>query len=139
MSSILTRPDWSTAIADLQRRLAALERRLTPKMPAMTAELVFSYAGALVSATESPPKLFVVPANLGLLAVAFTSGEAGSTDTILEVKKNGSVAGTVTVPASTETYTASVAVAFVIGDTISLNVATAGTGAADMTATARFT
>jgi hypothetical protein len=130
-------PDDRKRIADLERRVAVLERALrTTGAPAVD-ELVFSYAGPLVSGVTSPPKTIRTSGVLGVLAVAMDP--AGSTDTILDVLRNGTVANTVTVPASTTQYVARVAVAYSAGDTVALTVNTAGTGAADMTAAARFT
>jgi hypothetical protein len=130
-------PDDKRRIADLERRVGILERALRSTGAVPVDELVFSYAGALASATESPPKIIRVSGVLTVLAVAFKT--AGSTDTIIEVKRNGTVKNTVTAPASTTQVVVQVAIAFTAGDVVSLNVATAGTGAADMTATARFT
>lgn len=132
-------PDDHKRIATLEQRVAVLERALHSTGAAPVDELVFSYAGTLVSGTTSPPKIIRASGVLGVLAVAFGPATAGSTDTILDVVRNGTVANTVTVPASTTEYVAQVAVAYSAGDTIALAVATAGTGAADMTATARFT
>jgi hypothetical protein len=130
-------PDDRRRISDLERRVAILERAVTSTGAGSVDELVFSYAGTLTAGTESPPKVVRVSAVLASLAVAF--GTAGTTDTTLEVKKNGAVKNTLTVPASTTLAVLQVAVAFSAADKISLRVNTAGTGAADMTATARFT
>jgi hypothetical protein len=76
--------------------------------------------------------------NLTVLAVTFDT--AGSTDTVIDVLRNGTVVGTVTVPASTEIYNGEVTARFIADvDTLALEVTTAGTGATDMTAAARFT
>lgn len=131
-------PDDPRRITDLERRVGILERaiRNTTGAPAVD-ELVFSYAGGLSSGTESPPKIIRVSGILTVLAVAFKT--AGSTDTILEIKHNGTVGNTITVPASNTEVVVQVAVAYSAGDTVALAVNTAGTGAADMTAAARFT
>jgi hypothetical protein len=132
-------PDDRRRIADLERRVGILERALRSTGAPIIDELVFSYDGPLVSGTESAPKIIRVSGVLGVLAVAFKPTTAGSTDTVLNVLRNGSVAVTVTIPASTTQFVVPVAVAYSAGDTVALEVATAGTGAADMTATARFT
>jgi hypothetical protein len=132
-------PDDRRRIADLERRVGILERALRATGAVFVDELVFSYNGPLSSGTESAPKIIRTSGVLGVLAVAFKPGAAGSTDTVLEVLRNGTVAVTITVPASTTEFVAPVAVAFSGGDTIALVVATAGAGAADMTAAARFT
>lgn len=139
MSGSLGRPDWGATIADLARRVGILERRTTPATPAVADEIIFSFAGSLAVST-SPPTRSRRGGTLGVLAVTFASGTAGSTDTVLLVLRNGTTVATVTVPASTEVYNANVAVAYAADtDTLALAVDTAGTGAADMTAAARFT
>jgi len=132
-------PDDKKRIAALERRVGILERALGSTGAGTVDELVFSYSGALVDGTESAPKILRVSGVLAVLAVAFKPTTAGSTDTILDVLRNGTVANTVTVPASTTEFVVPVAVAYSAGDTIALVVNTAGTGAADMTAAARFT
>ena len=130
-------PDDRRRIADLERRLGILEWALRSTGAPTVEELVFSYAGALASGTESPPKILRQSRVLTVLAVALKT--AGSTDTVLEILRNGVVANTVTVPAGWLVAALPVAVAYSAGDTIALVVATAGTGAAEMTAAARFT
>lgn len=130
-------PDDRRRIADLERRVGILERALHSSGAPTVDELVFSYAGTLASGVESPPKLVAASGVLTVLAVAFAT--AGSTDTTIEVKSNGAVKNTVTAPASTTEVVVQVAVAFTAGDVVSLRIDTAGTGATDMTATARFT
>jgi hypothetical protein len=132
-------PDDKRRIADLERRVGILERALRSTGAPIVDELVFSYDGPLVNGTESAPKIIRVSGVLGVLAVAFKPGAAGSTATVLDVLRNGTVAVTVTIPASTTEYVVPVAVAYSAGDTIALVVNNAGTGAAAMTATARFT
>jgi hypothetical protein len=132
-------PDDKRRIADLERRVGILEQALRSTGAVAVDELVFSYAGALADDTESPPKILAASRVLTVLAVAFKDDTAGATDTTIEIKRNGTVKNTVTVPASTTKVTLPVAVAFSGGDTISLRVDSAGTGAADMTAAARFT
>jgi len=130
-------PDDRKRIAALERRVGILERALRSAGAPPVDELVFSYAGPLGSAVSSPPKIIRASGVLGILDVAMAV--AGSTDTILDVVRNGTVVNTITVPASTTEFAALVAVAYSAGDTIALTVVTAGTAAADMTATARFT
>jgi hypothetical protein len=132
-------PDDRRRIADLERRVGVLERALRASGAVFVDELVFSYDGPLVDGTESAPKIIRTSGVLGVLAVAFKPGSAGSTDTVLDILRNGTVAVTVTIPASATQFIVPVAVAFSGGDTIALVVVTAGTGAADMTAAARFT
>jgi hypothetical protein len=131
-------PDDRRRIADLERRVGILERALRSTGAPIVDELVFSYAGALVDGTESAPKIIRVSGVLSVLAVAFKPTSAGSTDTVLDVLRNGTVAVTVTIPASTTEFVVPVAVAYSAGDTVALVVNNAGTGAADMTAAARL-
>jgi len=127
--------------ADLARRIAILERRVNPTSAAaggvINDDIVFSYAGALVSSTESPPVKLRYDGFLATLAVAL--GTAGSSSTTLNVKKNGTVIATVVVASSVADYVIDVGVRVAAEDRLSLRVVTAGTGAANMTAAARFT
>ena len=132
-------PDDRRRIADLERRVGILERASRASGAVFVDELVFSYDGPLVDGTESAPKIIRVSGVLGVLAVAFKPGMAGSTDTVLDVLRNGTVVVSVTVPAGHTAFIAPVAVAYSANDTIAVAVNTAGIGAADMTATARFT
>ena len=132
-------PDDRRRIADLERRLGILERALRSTGAPVVDELVFSYDGPLADGTESAPKIIRVSAVLTVLAVAFKPTSAGSTDTVLDVLRNGTVAVTVTIPASATEFVVPVAVAYSAGDTVALVVNTGGIGAADMTAAARFT
>ncbi len=139
MTRAYTAPDFRAMIADLRRRVDILERRTRATATTDSAwELVFSYAGSL-TVSESPPALIPRSAILNVLAVAFKTGSAGSTSTVLAVKKNATTVATVTVPASTETYNADISVSFDADDRLSIAITTVGTGAADMTAEARFT
>lgn len=138
MSEKLVAPDVKRMIADLQNRVGILERRVTSRpAQAVTVEtLVFSYAGALAAST-SPPARLRAGGILSILAV--TLGTAGATDTVLDVYRNGALAATVTVPDGATAYNAEVGVRFTAeSDQLVLAIATPGTGAADMTAEARF-
>lgn len=137
MSGTLSRPDWAAAIKDLARRVGMLERRTTPTHDLdRSFEITFSFAGA-ITATESPPKRIWKTGWLTVLAVTMT--DAGSTDTVIDIEQAGTVVDTVTVPAGVEDYDAALAVRFAANDRLRLLVATAGTGAAEMTCDARFT
>ena len=139
MSGTISRPDWASAISDLTRRIGVLERRVPTGPPAVDSsqEIIFSYTGT-VAASTSPPVRVWRGGNLSVVAVTFAT--AGSTSTVLTVNKNGTAVGTVTVPASTTLYNGDVSARFIADvDVLTLTVTTAGTGAADMTATARFT
>jgi hypothetical protein len=138
VSEKILAPDLRRVLGDLARRVGILERRVNPTAITDSGrDLVFSYAGTLTSATESPPAIVRNSLVLSVLAVAF--GTAGTTATTLEVKRDGVVMATVTVPSGSTGYNADVGVAYRPEQQVSLRVATAGTGAADMTATARFT
>lgn len=137
MSGSLTRPDWPADIKDLSRRVGILERRVSPAATADTSfEITFSFAGA-ITAIASPPKRVWKSGNLGLLAVTMTT--AGSTDTIIDIERNGTVVATVTVPAGAEDYDGPVSARFAANDRLRLLITTAGAGAAEMTCDARFT
>lgn len=139
MSGSLTRPNWAAALADLQRRIGMLERRTSPGRAAGTPtndDIIFSYAGTLTE-TESPPAKLRYGGFLAVLAVAL--GTAGSSDTDLDVKRNGTTVATVTVPSSSADYSTDIGVRVAAEDRITIEIVTAGTGAANMTAAARFT
>jgi hypothetical protein len=139
MTVSLFTPDLRRILDDLARRIGILERRVFAANTGegSAAEIVFSYAGGLTE-TVSPPVRVRQGGNLAVLAVSF--GTAGSTDTIINVLRNGTVAGTVTVPDGVEIYNGEVPVRFAAdSDTLSLEITTAGLGTADMTAAARFT
>lgn len=74
---------------------------------------------------------------LSVLAVAL--GNAGSSSTTIEVKRNSTVIATVVVGSGVSDYVADVGARVDAEDRISLEITSAGTGAADMTASARFT
>lgn len=139
MSTLLT-PDIRRMIGELGRRVGILERRVTVAATATGTppnnDLIFSYAGTL-AAGESPPAKLRYGGFLATLAVAL--GTAGSTSTTLEVKRNGTVVATVVVPSTAADYGAPVGARVFPEDRITVEITTAGTGAADMTATARFT
>jgi len=139
MTGSLARPDDGAYIADLRRRVGILERRVAPTSAAggINGDIIFSYAGELVSDTESPPVKVRYDGFLATLAVAL--GTAGSSSTTLTVKKNGTVITTVVIASGVADYVVPVGVRVYGEDRISLSTVTAGTGAAEMTATARFT
>lgn len=139
MSAKLLAPDIRRIIEDFGRRIAILERRITGEPAAIddSHSIIFSHSGTVLAST-SPPARVWKGGNLTVLAVTF--GTAGSTDTVIAVERNGTTVATVTVPASTEAYNGTVSARYVADvDTLSLTVTSAGTGAADMTAEARFT
>lgn len=130
-------PDQGRQIRELERRLAILERRITAAGVAAddSFEIVFSYAGTL-AASVSPPVRVRRAGNLAVLA--FTFGTPGSTDTTVDVIRNGTVVATVVVPDSVETFNGLVGFRLDAEDQLSLEITTAGTGASDMTVGARF-
>lgn len=139
MSVSLLTPDLRRILGDLTRRISILERRVKGASASVDSshEIIFSHPGALAAGT-SPPVRVWRGGNIAVLAV--TLGTAGSTSTVLTVKRNGTSVGTVTVPAGWGSYNGEVSARFVAdSDTLTLTVTTVGTGAADMTAAARFT
>ena len=139
MSEKLLSPDVRRMFGDLARRVGILERRVTSPAAAIddSAEIIFSFAEA-IEATTSPPTRVWRGGNLTALAITFET--AGSTSTVIDVLRNGTSVGTVTVPSSTTVYNGDVFARFVADvDTLALEITTAGTGAENMTAAARFT
>lgn len=139
MPPTLQLPDLRNTLEGLRKRIEVLERRIRPQAAAAIpdTDIIFSYAGTLISDIESPPVKLRYGGILSVLAVGL--GTAGSTGTTLEVKKNGTVVATVVVPSSSADYGPDVGSRFAAEDRLTIRVATAGTGAANMTATARFT
>lgn len=135
MSGSLGRPDDGARIAALERKVAMLERRTAPASGG-DFEITFSYAGALVSDTESAPKPIRRASTLTVFAVSFKT--AGSTATVLEIKSAGTILDTVTIPAGVTAYRVDIMRRFIPEQPVSLRIVTAGTGATDMTANARF-
>jgi hypothetical protein len=139
MSTLLT-PDIRRMIGELGRRVGILERRVTGGGTATGTppnnDIIFSYAGTLAAA-ESPPAKLRYGGFLATLSVAL--GTAGSSSTTLEVKRNGTTVATVVVPSSSADYGATVGARVSPEDRITVEITSAGTGAADMTAAARFT
>lgn len=140
MSETLLNPDLRRMLADVARRVGILERRTrtastTTGTPAND-DIIFSYAGTLAAA-ESPPAKLRYGGFLSVLAVGL--GTAGSSNTTLEVQINGTVVAAVVVPSSSTDYSAEVGARVNAEDRLTIEVTSAGTGAADMTAAARFT
>lgn len=139
MSVSIFPPDVRRSLTDLARRIGILERRVSTATPtaADVTEIIFSFAGDL-TATTSPPIRVPQAGILGVLAI--TLGTAGSTDTTILVERNGTTVGTVVVPSGIPAYNGPVGARFAAeSDVLTLTVDTVGTGAADMTAAARFT
>lgn len=138
MSRTIQLPDLRAILSALERRVVILERRIRPDGTANPAndDIIFSYAGTLISGVESPPVKVRYNGNVTVLATAL--GTAGSTSTVLKVNVNGSTVATVTIPSSTADYGPNVGVRLNAEDRLSLEIDTAGTDAADLTATARF-
>lgn len=139
MSVALLPPDLRRIFLDLTRRVGILERRVSTatETAADTSEILFSFAGSLAASTSPPVRI----SQAGILNVlAVTLGTAGSTSTTILVERNGTTVGTVVVPSSTTVYDAPIGSRFAANsDVLTLEIITAGTGAADMTAAARFT
>jgi hypothetical protein len=139
MSVSLLPPDLRRILGDLANRIGILERRVTTAATSVDSShyIGFSYAGVLAAST-SPPTRVWRGGNLTVLAVSL--GTAGSTSTVIAVKRNGTTVGTVTVPSGAVIYNGEVSARFAAdSDLLTLQITTAGTGAADMTAAARFT
>jgi len=138
MSVSLQLPDFLRRIAGLEGRVGILERRITSSGESVdrSHSILFSLAGGL-SVSTSPPVRVWRGGNLTVIAV--TLGTAGTTDTVIDVFRNGTVVATITVPDGATAHNGSVFVRFAAEDSLALEITTAGTGAADMTAEARVT
>lgn len=141
MSDKILAPDIRRSLGDLARRIGILERRVGGASASATGtppndDIIFSHAGTLATG-ESPPAKLRYGGFLQTLAVGL--GTAGSTSTTLQVKRNGTVVATVVVPTGAADYSADIGARVNAEDRISVNISAAGTGAARMTAAARFT
>lgn len=138
MSVTQLAPEVRRLLADLARRVGILERRITASATTTdtSKELIFSHDGPLTEAT-SPPLGVWHGGILSVLAVKLRA--AGSTDTIIDVYRDGAVVATVTVPAGDASHNGEVGSRYSDDSALALEITTAGTGAAGMTAAARFT
>lgn len=99
-------------------------------------EIPISHAGALTSNVSTP---YTPWSDATLIEVMVSLGTTASTDTILTVYQNGSSIGTVTIPAGQDTASGDFNDGFTANvDKLTVQVTTIGTGAADLTAQARF-
>jgi hypothetical protein len=120
-------------------RLHELEtrRQSAQQKPASEDELiVFSHAGALATSTSGP----YVPLRKGrLFYVLCVLGTAGSSSTVVSIKKNGSEITTVTLASSDTIEAKNLSTSFAVGaDKLTIGITTVGTGAADLTVECRF-
>lgn len=140
MSEKLLTPEVRRMIGDLARRIGILERRIsstaTGAPTPVNTDLPFSYASTL-TVSESPPAKLRWTGFLTSIAVAL--GTAGSSTTTFTVKRNGTVIATVNLTTGVADLTVVIGVRVYAEDRLSIAITAAGTGAADMTATARFT
>ena len=131
--------------ADVDRRLYDLERAVkanaSSSRPVEEPELiVFSQGGDATAVSTSEVSGRYYPLRRGKLAfVLCTLTTAGSSSTVVSIKKNGSEITTVTL-ASSDTFEAkTLATTFSVGvDYLTVAATTAGTGAEGLTVQARF-
>lgn len=138
MPDSLVPPDVRDQLAQLEARIAQLERRINfTGNDRVKNEITFSYSGQLTDGTESPP--IRSRYSHTLVSINFLFGTPGTTNTVMEVKRAGTVIETVTIPANQRRFNAVIDAD--VGkdqEDITLRIVTAGTNAADLTAQARF-
>jgi hypothetical protein len=98
--------------------------------------LVFSWPGSGLSLRETG--YYPMPRVSTTLDIRFTLRTSGSTDTIVEVFVNGTLTETVNIPAGATAYTYPWVLPLGVGDVVSMQITTAGDGAADLVAQVRY-
>lgn len=98
--------------------------------------IVISWPGGLLATRESGD--FPLPRPATTSSIRFTLLEAGTTATVIAVKVNGTLSETVTVPANATAYTYPWVAQLSANDTISMQITTVGTGAANLVAQVRY-
>lgn len=136
MSTSNTPPDPGKAVAELNRRVDILERRLRNLEGQFKPEITFSYSGAL-TASSSP--VWTRRETGRLMSIAAHLGTAGTTATAINVLVNGVVVATATIPATVASVVIPCSVV-VHADVDRLQdiIATVGSGAQDLTVQHRF-
>lgn len=84
-------------LSDMKRRIDALERQLRPITSAFKPDIVFSHDGAL-TVSESPT--YVTREARRVIEVVARLRIAGTSETVLSIRKNGVEALSVTIPAT---------------------------------------
>lgn len=136
MSSSNTPPDPWKAIQALNRRVDILERRRNDLDDPFKPEIVFSYSGPLATAT-SPPYPFAVASRM--FAVVCAVGTPGGTATTVDILKDDDPIGTATIPAGATIATVPISSKWSPDqDILKFEITSAGSGAVDLTVSARF-
>lgn len=105
---------------------------LTPIAQRARSEIQFSYAGALTALAKSTRSTRRRAAAV-LTEVFCSLDTAGSTNTVISVRRNGVEVATVAIAAGAFTGTTGpLTIALALGDYLQLVITTAGTGAADL-------
>lgn len=130
MSATNVPPNLESVIRGVNRRLDELERRLRAQPTQFSPETIHSWWGPLeiaisgVSTRRDPAQLVTIDAHLDV---------AGTTDTTVEVLKNGDVIATVVIPATLLTVNVPCSVRFDTGDRLQDRVTVVGSGATSLT------
>lgn len=136
MTTSNTPPDVQRILSQHARRLDILERRLRALEVAYEPELPFVQSGA-VTAGESPP--WVRRKGGKLVEVVALLGTAGTSATVIEVRKNGAAIGTITMPAGEiQRHLTLAERAAPDADRFTAAVTTAGSSAMDLTVATRW-
>lgn len=98
--------------------------------------LTFSWPGSPLAVRETG--FYPMPRIASTRNIRFTLTTPGSTATVLEVHVNGTLAETVTVPSGATAYTYEWVEALSVGDVISMQITSVGTGAANLVAQVRY-
>jgi len=130
-------PHIASQVSHTKTRVDSIERRLGQKIPnPLPYEATFSLPG-VVTATESGRARH--PRGGRLVSVDAHLQTAGSTDTVLTLKKSGVSIGTLTIAASaTYAYRIFDVLFSALQEVLSVEVSTVGTGSEDLTVFAQF-
>lgn len=129
-------PDVQRLLSKMSQRIDILERRLRALENSYEPELPFVQSGA-VSVGESPP--WIRRKGGTLVGVLVALGAAGSSATVVTVRKNGSTVATVTLAAGTDQAETTLSEPAAPNmDRFTAAVTTAGSGATDLTVHTRW-
>lgn len=134
MTSSLQQPTTDRELERLKIRVTALEKALGRLVELYRPEELFDFPGPIYASESDRYR----PSSTTTIAdVLMTLLEAGTTDTVVEMLKNGSSVDSFTIPANTRSLLIAVSQTYTNGDELSFAVETAGNGARGLLVAAR--
>lgn len=135
-------PDQARDIADLKRRVYNLERRINDNVSGGgtggdTIRIGWFVDGPLTTGTS---RGFPLGTNdsYTLTELDATLDTAGSSSTVLSIRRNGTEFATMTLASTVTSMSLTLAIAYVVGDIYTIAITTVGTGAEGLQTFARF-